>query len=104
MPSNRGSIKISLIINCHFSRHGRNTIQFFTFVPHFFLGQMVDLSLVEFSPDFISGYDEHLNVVIWNPAIAEKYNVSKEEAIGKNLTAIFPRLKPDDFRLQCLRQ
>jgi PAS domain-containing protein len=67
------------------------------------MGQRVDLSMVEFSPDFISGYDEKLNVVVWNPAIAKKYKMPREEVLGKNLFELFPYVKKDDFRIDCMR-
>ncbi|WP_276135261.1 hypothetical protein [Polluticoccus soli] len=63
--------------------------------------KQIDLQKIEQSPDYISGYDAQLNVVIWNQAIASKYNIAKADAIGRNIIDLFPFIV-GDFRLQCL--
>lgn len=66
--------------------------------------KQLDLDKIEKSSDFISGYDENLHIVIWNEAIANKYKLSKADAIGKYVLDLFPHVATDDFRLLCLRQ
>lgn len=64
--------------------------------------KQIDLQKIETSPDYISGYDVQLNVVVWNQAIATKYSIPKADAIGRNIIELFPFIE-GDFRLQCLR-
>lgn len=64
----------------------------------------IDFSRIDDSTDCISGYDLQLNIVLWNKTIARKYNISEEQAVGKNLLELFPFISKDDFRVKCLRQ
>lgn len=64
---------------------------------------MIDLKKIENSADCISGYDDHMKITIWNIAVAKKYGIDKEKALGSDLLELFPRIK-DDFRVRCFRE
>ncbi|MCD6064118.1 MAG: hypothetical protein K0R82_2029 [Flavipsychrobacter sp.] len=64
----------------------------------------IDLQKIEESHDYISGYDYQLNIVIWNDAIARKYNIPKSKALGQNVLKLFPQVSADDFRIKCLKE
>jgi PAS domain-containing protein len=63
----------------------------------------IDISKVELSTDYISGYDADLKIVIWNTAVAKRYRIAKQDAIGRNLLELFPHLH-DDFRVKCFKR
>ena len=59
-------------------------------------------TLIEQSPDCISGYDAALNIILWNKACEKKFSIAKELAIGKSLLTLFPKIEKD-HRVQCLQ-
>lgn len=64
-----------------------------------------DFAKLELSTDCISGFDRDLNITVWNDAVVKKYGIAKEDALGKNLLELFPRLENEnDFRLACFRE
>lgn len=61
------------------------------------------LFALEHSFNQVVGYDRDLRIVLWNKSAEEWFNVSKQDAIGKSITELFPSLKTDK-RLDYLRR
>ena len=86
-----------------------------SFAPRFFLvnrrktdgkapmQKQLDFEKIDNSGDYIAAYDTDLKIVMWNNALARKYNIPAEKAIGTNLLDLFPHIK-GDFRIKCLRE
>ncbi|MBS1587955.1 MAG: PAS domain-containing protein [Bacteroidetes bacterium] len=64
---------------------------------------MFDFAKIEQSNDCISGFDENLNLVIWNGAVERKYQMPKADVLGRNLLELFPQIV-NDFRVTCFRE
>ncbi|MBS1586523.1 MAG: PAS domain-containing protein [Bacteroidetes bacterium] len=62
----------------------------------------LDLDVINSSEDCIAAYDKDLRVLVWNNALATKYNIPPDKAIGTGLLELFPHIK-DDFRVKCLK-
>jgi PAS domain-containing protein len=63
----------------------------------------LDLLKIEQAEDFISGFDKEMKITVWNNAIATKYKISREQALGKILFHFFPGLE-NDFRIKCFQE
>lgn len=59
--------------------------------------------LIDNSVDFIAVYNDNLEFVAWNKASEIKYNLRKEDVLGKKITDVFPSLA-NDARLPLLVQ
>lgn len=70
---------------------------------HFLQLILLDAAKIEESTDCISAYDDDLKILIWNKACEQKYGISKEKALHRNLLHLFPHIE-QDYRVQCLRK
>lgn len=54
------------------------------------------LFALEHSFNQVVGYDRDLRIVLWNRSAEEWFNISKQDAVGKTITELFPALKNDE--------
>lgn len=55
--------------------------------------ELFEASLIEQSPDCISGYDAALTITLWNSACDKKFGLSKNQALEKPLLTLFPKIE-----------
>lgn len=63
----------------------------------------LDLEKIGTTSDLVSQYDRDLRIILWNPACEKRFSISREQAIGKRLTELFPQVE-NDFRVVCLKR
>ncbi|TDH25141.1 PAS domain S-box protein [Segetibacter sp. 3557_3] len=53
--------------------------------------------LFDTSIDLISAYDQKTRVIAWNKTCEERYGIKKEDAIGREVVALFPNMEGDPW-------
>jgi len=62
-----------------------------------------DMDKILQASDYISAYGQDMKIIIWNDAVAHKYKVSREDALGASLLHVFPDIQ-NDFRVKCFHE
>jgi PAS domain S-box-containing protein len=53
--------------------------------------------LIENSVDHIAAYDNDLRIIAWNRKCEQRYNIKKEDALGKHVFEVYNELSPEQF-------
>ena len=59
-----------------------------------------NLHILNAIPDGACLVDEHLNIVFWNTLMQRWSGLAEQDVVGKNLSALFPKLKEDSYQLR----
>jgi len=63
--------------------------------------EQLDMNKLRESEDMVVIYNTKLVIWFWNATLQNRYNITAEEAEGKNLLELFPYIK-NDYRVHCL--